>query len=113
MKVLGSASHTIYANYLPDEILLDILDYIPASPSSQSTLAHFCLVSKQWYNVGIHRLCEAPNLVGKGYDLFVRTVCPSLNAHIKKSELAGLGMHSPLHPVSFPHIASRALEANS
>jgi hypothetical protein len=80
-----------YANYLPDELLLEVLSYIPTGRDSQTLLAAFCLVSRQWYDVAIQRLYEAPYLAGKSYNLFVRTVCPSVNTHIKKSELAGLG----------------------
>ncbi|ORY19764.1 hypothetical protein BCR34DRAFT_471210 [Clohesyomyces aquaticus] len=76
--------------HLPDEILLEILEYLPQGAESQSTLASFCLVSRRWYDVAIRRLYDAPYLQGRAYDLFVRTICPSINAHIRKSELAGL-----------------------
>ncbi|KAF2791137.1 hypothetical protein K505DRAFT_351494 [Melanomma pulvis-pyrius CBS 109.77] len=79
-----------YSNYLPDELLLEILDYIPKGPASQVTIATFCLVSRKWYDVAIPRLYESPYLYGGSYELFVRTICPSILAHIKKSELAGL-----------------------
>lgn len=98
MISLGSRtehSEPRYANYLPDELLLEVLHYITQDTASQPTLASFCRVSWQWYNVGIRKLYEAPVLVGSSYDLFVRTVCPSLNAHIKKSDLAGLGIIPP------------------
>jgi F-box-like len=78
------------SGYLPDELLLEILFYFPPSPASQSDLYRFCLVSQQWYDVGISRLYEHPILVGSAYQLFVRTICPSINAHIRKSELASL-----------------------
>ena len=35
-----------YANYLPDELLLHILNYIPEGRAGQSTIAKFCLVSR-------------------------------------------------------------------
>lgn len=85
-----------FANYLPDELLLEVLSYIPTGRDSQTLLAVFCLVSRQWYDVAVQRLYEAPYLAGRTYDLFVRTICPSVNTHIKKSELAGLGMSPPL-----------------
>lgn len=40
--------------------------------------------------MGIPSLYEAPYLSGSAYALFVRTICPSVLAHIRKSELAGL-----------------------
>lgn len=82
-----------YANYLPDELLLEILEYIqrlPAVHDRQSALARFCGVNRQWYDVAIGKLYEQPHLAGKAYELFVRTVCPSVLAHIKPSSLSGL-----------------------
>ena len=96
-----------YANYLPDELLLEILSDIPTgSIESQPVFASLCLVSRQWYSVTIERLYEAPYLSGRAYSLFVRTVCPSVNVHVKRSPLAGLGKHSlrrPLHHTNIAH----------
>jgi hypothetical protein len=81
-----------FATYLPDELLLEILAYIDQWPTQvrQSTLVRFCGVSRQWYDVGVRKLYESPYLSGKAYELFVRTVCPSVLAHIKPSSLSGL-----------------------
>ncbi|KAF1964674.1 hypothetical protein BU23DRAFT_561734 [Bimuria novae-zelandiae CBS 107.79] len=79
-----------YANYLPDELLLQVLDCLPRSEESQVALAKFVLVSRQWYAVGIGRLYAHPFLVGQRYTNFVRTICPSVIPRIKRSELAGL-----------------------
>ena len=87
-----------FANHLPDEILLDILDYIPKHQRSQSTLASLCLVSRQWYNIFIRQLYEEPYIAGRGYELFVRTICPSLNLHVRRSPLAGLGINTTSIP---------------
>ncbi|OCK78329.1 hypothetical protein K432DRAFT_356986 [Lepidopterella palustris CBS 459.81] len=76
--------------YLPDEILIEILSYIPHESESQPDLNSFCRVSRQWYGVGIARLYAEPYLVGGAYTLFVQTICPSINTHIRKSELASL-----------------------
>ena len=46
--------------------------------------------TRQWYDVAIRRLYSSPFLYGASYDLFVRTICPSILPHIKRSELAGL-----------------------
>ena len=35
-----------YANYLPDELLLQVLDWFPRSEESQKALAAFVLVSR-------------------------------------------------------------------
>ncbi|KAJ8106954.1 hypothetical protein OPT61_g9199 [Boeremia exigua] len=83
---------TVYANYLPDEILLEVLAYIEAwdTRSKQTTLANFSYVNRQWYDVAIQPLYDSPFLTGRAYDLFVRTICPSVLAHIKKQNLANL-----------------------
>ena len=47
-------------------------------------------IYRQWYDVSIERLYQSPYLYGSSYVPFIRTVCPSILAHIKKSELAGL-----------------------
>lgn len=81
-----------YANYLPDELLLEVLEYIEhwQTQQRQSTLARFCGVNRQWYDVAVRKLYEAPYLSGRAYEYFVRTVCPSVIAHIKPSSLSGL-----------------------
>jgi hypothetical protein len=38
----------------------------------------------------VSKLYAAPHLYGPNFDPFVKTICPSLNAHIRKSALAGL-----------------------
>ncbi|KAJ4983485.1 hypothetical protein SVAN01_11000 [Stagonosporopsis vannaccii] len=83
---------TAYANYLPDEILLEVVAYIEAWDirSKQATLANFSYVNRQWYDVAIQRLYDSPFLTGRAYELFVRTICPSVLAHIKKQNLANL-----------------------
>jgi hypothetical protein len=42
------------------------------------------------HNLSVSKLYAEPHLYGKNFDPFVRTVCPSLNAHIRKSDLAFL-----------------------
>ncbi|ENI09692.1 hypothetical protein COCC4DRAFT_124867 [Bipolaris maydis ATCC 48331] len=81
-----------YANYLPDELLLEILSHLESWSrlERQITLARFSAVNRQWYDVAIQPLYEAPFLLGRAYDLFVRTISPSVNARIKPSPLSGL-----------------------
>ncbi len=76
--------------FLPTEIILHILSYLPNTSSSQPTLSSCCLVSRQWYSAAVPQLYEHPRISGKNFSSFVRTVCPSVNAHIRKSELAEL-----------------------
>ncbi|KAK7513515.1 uncharacterized protein IWZ02DRAFT_461528 [Phyllosticta citriasiana] len=102
------APATTYA-HLPTELLLEVLDYIPHDSTSQPTLWAFCLVNHQWYNTAIRRLYERPHLYGKNYDFFVRTVCPSVNLHVKKSDLAGLVRVLDLR--SIVHQSSKSMTA--
>ncbi|KAH4859906.1 hypothetical protein HBI80_096020 [Parastagonospora nodorum] len=86
------AYHMSFANYLPDELLLEILEYVEAweTHARQESLARFCCVSRQWYDVGIRKLYESPYLSGRAYERFVRTICPSVIPRIRPSSLAGL-----------------------
>jgi hypothetical protein len=76
--------------HLPDEIILEILSYLPEGKESQSTLWACSLLSRQWHNLTVARLYAAPHLYGLNFDPFAKTICPSLNPHIRKSDLAGL-----------------------
>lgn len=76
--------------HLPDEIVIEILSHIPRSREAQSILHTFCLVKRQWYNVAVSRLYEEPYLYGANFTRFVSTICPSVNLHVRKSQLAGL-----------------------
>lgn len=46
--------------------------------------------ARQWYDVAIRPLYSSPYLSGRAYDLFVRTICPSVLAHIKHQSLSSL-----------------------
>jgi hypothetical protein len=45
VPILDSAA-SLYSSYLPDELLLEILSYIPRDRANQSTIARFCAVSR-------------------------------------------------------------------
>lgn len=77
--------------HLPNEIMLEILSYLPLTrPATQATLYNVCLLSSEWYDAAIALLYYQPYISGRNFTLFVRTICPSINAHIRKSDLAGL-----------------------
>lgn len=78
------------AVHLPPEIIIQILSYIPRRPATQSTFYSCCLLSRQWYAVAVHRLYHTPYITGKNFKHFVATICPSVNAHVRKSDLAEL-----------------------
>ena len=78
------------AVHLPSEIITHILSYVPRHYTSQATLYSCCLISRQCYAVAISQLYHSPYISGKNFKQFVATVCPSVNAHVRKSELAWL-----------------------
>lgn len=86
---------------LPPEILLNITSYIPYQERPQQTLHAASLVSRSWYSAAVLLLYRKPYITGKNFKLFVATVCPSINAHIRKSKLAnmvrGLDMGNLVH----------------
>ena len=76
---------------LPLEVCLAIAVCVARShPRPQPTLHALCLVSRLWYDAAIRDLYRAPVLAGRNFQLFVRTVCPSINLHIRRSPTAPL-----------------------
>ncbi|OBT77744.1 hypothetical protein VF21_03816 [Pseudogymnoascus sp. 05NY08] len=75
---------------LPLEVLIQIVSYIPRRQQYQKTLWACCLVSRAWYSAAIMFLYERPHIGGGNFQEFVATICPSKNAHIRKSQLAGM-----------------------
>lgn len=76
--------------HLPDEIIVNILECILLSNETQKTLAECCRLSHQWYSISVPYLYERPRLYGKNFDPFARTICPSINLHVRKSPLSSL-----------------------
>jgi hypothetical protein len=95
--------------HLPLEIITQILEYIPRSFGMQRTLWACTLVSRLWYASSIALLYEHPYLSGASFNAFVRTICPSKNAHIRPSSLSVLVRH--LDMSSLVHNSSRSLTA--
>jgi hypothetical protein len=90
-------------NNLPDEIVLQIFHFIlryddrseawhpfTSPPSMQTMLARLCRVDRQWYRIAIPHLYAKPWLFGHNFELFVRTICPTWNDGVRRSDLAGL-----------------------
>jgi hypothetical protein len=75
---------------LPLEVLIQIVSYIPRRQQYQKTLWACCLVSRAWYSAAVMFLYERPHIGGGNFQEFVATICPSKNAHIRKSELASM-----------------------
>ncbi|MCJ1282117.1 hypothetical protein MMC26_001440 [Xylographa opegraphella] len=76
---------------LPLEVCLAIVVCVARRhPRPQTSLHALCLVSRLWYDAAIRELYRAPVLAGRNFQLFVRTVCPSINLHIRRSPTAPL-----------------------
>ena len=87
---LSSQTTTEQGAHLPPEIILQILSYLPRTRSSQATLHACALVSRSWYAASVPILYHSPFIIGKNFKLFVTTVCPSINAHVRRSQLADM-----------------------
>lgn len=94
---------------LPLEIISHILSYIPHRADTQYTFYSCALVSRTWYSASISLLYERPHLNGANFNAFVATVCPSKNAHIRRSALAPLVRR--LDMGELVHNSSRSLTA--
>jgi hypothetical protein len=73
---------------LPVEVIQQIVSRISHGESRQKLLWTCCLVSRAWYSAIIGLLYKRPCLNGGNFAAFVTTVCPSRNAHIRRSPLA-------------------------
>ncbi|KAK3674297.1 hypothetical protein LTR78_005766 [Recurvomyces mirabilis] len=106
----GSRTWNTEPIYLPDEIILQIVEYIANfRPYSQRTLASCCLLSHQWYSAAVPLLYERPVLYGNNFEPFLRAMCPSINLHIRKSVRAELV--KSLNMANLVHQGSRSLTA--
>ncbi|WPG99011.1 Hypothetical protein R9X50_00181300 [Acrodontium crateriforme] len=96
--------------YLPDEILIHIISFIDAqADSAQPTLAVCCLLSHRWYSAAVPFLYARPYLYGANFDPFVRSICPSINLHVRASPLSELVRE--LNMGRLVHQGSRSLTA--
>lgn len=69
---------------------LEVLELIFSHDLDQASLHACAIVSRLWYSASIAKLYYSPVITGKNYDAFIRSVCPSINAHIRHNGLAEL-----------------------
>ncbi|KAF2764425.1 hypothetical protein EJ03DRAFT_321252 [Teratosphaeria nubilosa] len=105
----GGAAWTTPPVYLPEEILIEILEYVARSSESQQTLASCCLLSRQWYAAAVPLLYARPFISGHNYDPFARTIITSLNLKVRDSPLAKL--IKALNMASLVHQGSKSSTA--
>ena len=113
--VKNAAGNDVYPSwttqpiYLPDEIILEILNYISRTKQAQKTLASCCLLSRQWYDAAVPLLYARPYLHGGNFDQWTRAICPSINLHVRKSPLSELTRS--LNMSGLVHSGSKSLTA--
>ncbi|KAL9603547.1 MAG: hypothetical protein Q9219_001049 [cf. Caloplaca sp. 3 TL-2023] len=73
---------------LPSEILYKIVSNVELSSSRQHDLWAMALVSRSFYFTAISSLYQKPAIWGRNFQLFVRTICPSINAHVRKTSFS-------------------------
>ncbi|KAK0112445.1 hypothetical protein ONS96_001684 [Cadophora gregata f. sp. sojae] len=95
--------------HLPSEIISLILAHIPRTQTSQPTLWAFTLVSRSFYACTIATLYHRPYITPNNFSLFVRTICPSKNAHIIPTPLSPLVQR--LDMGALVHNSSKSLTA--
>ena len=87
--LIETKAYNVSQTILPLEIILQIVSYVSRFDLGQKTLWACCLVSRPWYAAAVPLLYRRPYLSGRNFQNFVVTVCPSKNAHIRQSQLAG------------------------
>lgn len=75
---------------LPDELIVQTLRHLEQSPDNQRALWSCCLLSRQWYSIAVEFVYARPFISGRNFEPFVRTICPSINLHVRKSPLSHL-----------------------
>lgn len=91
---------------IPQELLQQIFSYLARH---QKTLHACSLTSLSWYSASVAYLYEDPMITGKNYNSFVRAICPSVNAHVRRNGLAELVRR--LDMSSLVHNGSKSLTA--
>lgn len=89
MKIGLDAGPPWSESHLPVEIIGNIVQHIAHSARSTPILWSCCLVSRDWYRAAVPYLYRYPRLVNKNFDLFTRTLCPPISAHVRKVGLEG------------------------
>lgn len=103
----NSNIHTLHMDVqLPQEVLQQVFFYLARN---QKTLHACSLTSSSWYSASVAYLYENPKITGKNYDSFVRAICPSVNAHIRRNGLAELVRR--LDMSSLVHNGSKSMTA--
>ncbi len=94
---------------LPAEVLVEVFSILSYSNDQQPTLRSCTLVSRLWYMTAVEALYRSPDITGKNFQSLVNSICPSINAHVRKSELSR--MVRRLDMSKLVHDSSKSLTA--
>jgi F-box-like len=100
MKIGSPINPEAYV-HLPSEILQYIFSFVNHGKESQQSLWACCLVSRQWYSAALPLLYESPHLQGRNFENFAWTVCPPVNAHVRRVELAQYVKDLDMSPLAY------------
>jgi F-box-like len=100
MKIGSAINQEAYV-HLPTEVLQLIILFVKHENESQHSLWACCLVSRQWYSAAVSSLYEIPSLQGRNFLKFSETICPPVNAHIRRVELAQYVKHLDMSALAY------------
>ena len=81
------SGNTTQSLHLPPEVLLEVVSYLKTW-TCQRDLWAMTLVSRSWNSAAIQELYRSPKISGKNFQCFVRTLCPSINSHIRRTSFS-------------------------
>ncbi len=100
MKI-GSAINLEANVHLPSEVLQHIIFFVKNGRDSQRNLWACCLVSRQWYSAALSLLYESPCLTGRNFESFSLTMCPPVNARVRRVEAAQFVRHLDMSALAY------------
>lgn len=62
--------------------------YVEDFPDRQRDIWAMTMVSRAWYSAAISSLYHRPAISGRNFALLVRTLCPSVIAHVRKTSFS-------------------------
>ena len=82
------------------QLPIEVVELIISFTTRKSAWA-CCLVSHQWYSATIAKLYERPRLDRSNFDKFAATICPPVNAHVRRIGLEHHVKHLNMSAVAY------------
>ena len=86
---------------LPLEIVHEIASHVERSSTCLQDLWAMTMVSRSWYSALITSLYHKPELSRRKCNLFVQTICPSINAQSQNISLSSMVKQLDMSDVVF------------